>query len=304
MATIAQCLELRYPGEGRPAVVRDFLNRICEEFLASGLADPKFEAELTSGSDAKFWSSLSEALIFQRLRGKSFAPRSGLGTGPDFLLELGTKRLWIEVTCPEPTGVPADWLRIQANSVTSLPHEAILLRWTSAIRAKIDGLLGSTDGRKLGYLQTGLVSPNDVYVIAVNGCQMRHGPFPCLHGISQFPYAAEAVFPIGPYQLHIDTGTLKTVGRGHQHRLTINKPSGSPVPTHVFLDSRNRMVSAIWAVDFTGYGAIGNPEPSALIHNPGALNPLPRGFLAVDEEYEATQVGDDELLFQRVGVYE
>jgi type I restriction enzyme S subunit len=64
------------------------------------------------------------------------------------------------------------------------------------------------------------------------------------------------------------------------------------------------MVSAIWAVDFTGYGAIGNPEPSALIHNPGALNPLPRGFLAVDEEYEATQVGDDELLFQRVGVYE
>ena len=62
------------------------------------------------------------------------------------------------------------------------------------------------------------------------------------------------------------------------------------------------MVSAVWAVDFNGGGVIGNPEPSALIHNPGALNPLPRGFLEVDEEYEATPYGDDELLFQRVEV--
>jgi hypothetical protein len=301
MSHIARCLELRYPGDGRRAVVRDTLQRICEDFLASGLADPKFEAELTSGSNAKFWSRASEALIYQRLRGKTFAPRSSIGSGPDFLLDLGSKRLWIEVTCPEPTGVPPDWLQIQTNAVTSLPHEAILLRWTSAIAAKAEGLLGSSDGTKLGYLQAGLVSPDDIYVIAVNGCQMRHGPFPSLNGISQFPYAAEAVSPIGPYQIHIDRETLKTVGRGHQHRLTIKKPNGSAVPTHVFLDPRNRMVSAIWAVDFTGFGAIGNPEPSALIHNPSALNPLPRGFLSVDDEYEATPLGDEELLFQRVG---
>jgi hypothetical protein len=301
MSKFARCLEPRYPGDGCRAVVRDALQQICEEFLTSGLADPKFEAELTSGSDAKFWSSISEALIFRRLRGKIFAPRSSVGSGPDFLLEIGSKRLWIEVTCPEPTGVPADWRQSRTDAVTSLPHEAILLRWTSAIKTKTDGLLGSSDGTKLGYLQTGLVSPDDIYVIAVNGCQMRHGPFPSLLGISQFPYAAEAVFPIGPYQIQIDRKTLKTVGRGHQHRIAIQKPNGSPVPTLAFLDPRNRMVSAIWAVDFTGFGAIGNPEPSALIHNPSAVNPLPRGFLEVDDEYEATPLGNDELLFQRVG---
>ena len=179
-----------------------------------------------------------------------------------------------------------------------------MLRWTSAITAKAEGLLGSSDGKKPGYLQAGLVSPDDIYVIAVNGCQMRHGPFPSLHGISQFPYAAEAVFPIGPYQIQIDRETLKTVGSGHQHRLAIKKPNGSSVPTHAFLDPRNRMVSAIWAVDFTGFGAIGNAEPSALIHNPSALNPFPRGFFSVDDEYEATPLGDDELLLKRVGVRE
>lgn len=302
MSKIARCLESRYPGDGRALVIRNALHQICEDFLASGLADPKFEVELTSGSDAKFWSSVSEALIFQRLRGKKFAPRSRIGSGPDFLVELGSRRLWIEVTCPEPTGVPPDWLQIQSNAVTSFPHEAILLRWTSAIKAKADAFLGSSDGIKLGYLQKGLVSPDDIYVIAVNGCQMRHGPFPSLHGISQFPYAAEAVFPIGPYQIQIDRASLKTVGSGHQNRQAIRNANGSPVLTHAFFDPRNRMVSAIWAVDFTGFGAIGNNEPSALIHNPGAINPLPRGFLAVDEEYEATPLGDDELLFQRIGI--
>jgi hypothetical protein len=302
MSQVASCLELRYPGNGRSSMIRGALYRICEDFLTSGLADPKFETELTSGSDAKFWSSLSEALIFQRLRGKVFAPRPSVGRGPDFLLELGSKRVWIEVTCPEPTGISSDWLQIQPGVVTSVPHEAILLRWTSAIKSKADGLIGSLDGAKMGYLQTGLVSPNDIYVIAVNGCQMRHGSYPSLHGISQFPYAAEAVFPIGPYQLQIDRGTLSTVGRGHQHRLAIKKPNGSSVPTYTFLDPRNRMVSAVWAVDFNGGGVIGNPEPSAIIHNPCALNPLTRGFLEVDEEYEATPYGDDELLFQRVVV--
>lgn len=304
MSLVAHCLELRYPGEGPRAVIRDALQRICQDFLASGLADPKFETELASGSDAKFWSSLSEALIFQRLRGKVFAPRSSVGSGPDFLLELGSKRRWIEVTCPEPTGIPADWLQIQSNVAMSVPHDAILLRWTNAITTKTDALLGKADGTKKGYLQKGPVAPEDIYVIAVNGCQMRHGPFPSLHGISQFPYAAEAVFPIGPYQLRIDSETLQIVGRGHQHRLAIKKPNRSAVPTHAFLDPRNQMVSAVWAVDFTGVGAIGNPEPSALIHNPYALNPLPRGFLAVDDEYEATPVGDDELLFQKIGAPE
>lgn len=301
MRSIASCLELHFPGNDKPALVRELLHRACAQFVASGLADRKFEIELTGDSDDKFWSCVSEALVYVRLRDKLVPSRPNVGLGPDFLAEIGQQRVWIEVICPAPVGVPADWLEIRTNQVTSMPHEAILLRWTAAIKEKTEKLVGSLDGKVRGYLEQGVVSPNDCYVIAVNGCRFRHGPFPALLGISQFPYAAEAVFPIGPYQIRINRETLRTIGHGHQERFTIMKPNGASVPSHAFLDPRYKPVSAIWAMDFNGCGAIGNPEPSALIHNPNAITPLPHGLLPVDDEFTATLLSENELLFGRIG---
>ncbi len=270
-------------------------------FTASGLADPKFLGQLTSGSDDGFWSCLSEALVYDRLRDKRFPARERVGVGPDFLVEAGQRRVWVEVICPSPAGVPADWLDLRVNDVTSMPHEAILLRWTAAIKEKAEKLMGTSDGKMLGYLKQGIVPPDDAYVIAVNGCRLRNGPFPGLLGISQFPFAAEAVFPIGPYQIRIDRDTLETIGQGHQHRFTIKKPTGASVPTHLFLDLSYKHVSAVWAVDFNGCGVIGNSEPSALIYNPYAANPVPLGFLPADDEFVATPMSETELRFERVG---
>lgn len=299
--SIASSLEQRFPGDGQAELVRGALHRICTEFIASGLADRKFESELIDESNDKFWSCISEALVYDRLRDKLVDPRPNVGIGPDFLIEIGQQRIWIEVICPAPVGVPADWLNIQTNQVTSVPHEAILLRWTSAIKDKTDKLVGSLDGSVRGYLERGVVAPNDIYIVAVNGCRLRHGPFPALVGISQFPYAAEAVFPIGPYQIRIDRETLKTIGHGHQQRFTIMKPNGSTVPSHAFLDPRYKPVSAVWAMDFNGCSVIGNSEPSALIHNPNAINPLPHGYLPVDDEFAATPIDEAEFLFGRIG---
>lgn len=301
MPRIATYLSQRFAGEGLLSAVRDEALRVCTAFTESGFADSKFAAELTSGSEAKFWSCMSEALIFDRLRGLPFAPRSAAGAGPDFLLLDGDRRIWIEVVCPEPVGLPAGWREIRANAVGTVPHDAILLRWTSAIKEKSEKLLGRADGKFSGYLRSGVVSAEDVYVIAVNGCQLRHGPFAALHGISQFPYAAEAVFPIGPYQLRIDRETLKCVGTGYQERFHITKPNGAMVPSHAFLDPCHGMVAAIWAVDFDGRGVIGSAQPSALIHNPIAAKPLSLGFLPCDEEYVAAPAGEGEYIFQRVG---
>lgn len=269
--------------------------------MASGLADRKFEIELTDNSDEKFWSCISEALVYKRLRDKVVTSRSNVGVGPDFLLQVEQKRVWVEVICPAPTGVPADWLDIQIGQVTSMPHEAILLRWTAAIKEKTEKLVGSLDGKVRGYLEQGIVAPEDIYIIAVNGCRLRHGPFPALLGISQFPYAAEAVFPIGPYQVRIDCETLEPVVASHQQRFSIKKPKGALVPTYAFLDARSKPVSAVWAMDFNGCGVIGNSEPSALIHNPDANNQLPQQVLQVGEEYMTTPLSDSELLMQRVG---
>lgn len=297
---VSKFLEHRFPGMGLRKDFRDELTRVCEAFISSGFAGSNYISELTSGSNGKFWSCVSEALIFDRIREMNFGVRPNAGVGPDFLVEDGNRKVWIEVVCPQPIGLPPEWLEIQSSSFGHVPHDAILLRWTSAIKEKTEKLIGSEDGRVRGYLHTGVVSESDVYVIAVNGCQLRHGPFPALHGISQFPYAVEAVFPIGPYQLKIDKKTLKCVGDGFQERYSISKPNGSSVPSYAFLDTRNKMISAIWAVDFNAGTVIGNHEPSALIHNPNAVNALPQGFLPSCEEYVATPIGNDEYQFGRV----
>lgn len=292
----------RFPGDDRHRVAfRLELIRACNEFVDRGLADPKFVTELTSGQDSKFWSCVSEALLADRLRGKNFPVRSVRGEGPDFLVMDGDRKVWIEVICPEPTGVPDTWSTFQPEGVFDFPHKEILLRWTSAIKAKAERLVGSADGTIKGYLQTGVVAPNDAYVIAVNGCQLRNGPFSAHFGISQFPFAAEAVFPIGPYQLRINRDTLGVVERGHQHRPYVQNTNGAQVPAYMFLDPRFNPISAIWAVDLNGGSAIGNSEPMAVVHNPNAVNPVAVGFLPADDEYVATPTSSNELTLKKVG---
>ncbi|MDI1236064.1 MAG: hypothetical protein PSV26_01115 [Polaromonas sp.] len=290
-------LEKHFPGNHpRTIAVREHIYKAVVEFVDSGLADPKFVRELTSNSDQKFWACVSEALIAARLRGKQFGKRKTIGAGPDFLVMDGSRKVWIEVICPEPINVPSDWLNPKSGETITFPHEAILLRWASAIKAKSERLVGSDDGIRASYLKSGVVDPEDAYVIAVNGCRLRSGPFPALLGISQFPFAAEAVFPVGPYQLRIDRDTLKVVDRGHQHRPFVLNQNRAKVPALLFLDPRFNAVSAIWALDFNGGSAIGNSEPSAVVHNPNALNPLPIGFLPADKEYAAIPKGNELVL--------
>ena len=275
---------------------RDALVRICTEFAESELSDRKFTTELTSGDEQKFWACASEACIAKQLEGKTFPERTALGKGPDFLVMDGGKRVWIEVTCPQPVNIPEDYLHPEAGKVLSVPHEEILLRWTSVIQAKAERLLGTESPAKKGYVQAGIVGSEDVFVVAVNGCRMRHGPFSSLVGISQFPVAAEAVFGFGSRRVTIDTTTMRSVDSGHAHRPFVTNKNRAEVPTHAFLDPRYNAVSAIWAVDLNGYTAMGGSEPMYVVHNPNASNPLSSGFLPSDCEYVARREGDSFVL--------
>ena len=294
---IARQIEAHFPGDHpRTIAWRTHLISVCEQFIASGLADSKFTQELASGSRQKFWACLSEALIAHRLKGATFGQRSNVGQGPDFLVMNGDQKVWIEVVCPEPARVPAEWLSSATTSgVVDFPHREILLRWTSAIKAKAEVLMGNSNAGRDGYLKSGLVGSNDAYVIAVNGCQLRSGPSPALHGISQLPFAVEAVFPVGPYQVKIDRTSLAAMGGEHQHRPVVPNHNNSLVPATLFIDPNFRCISAIWAVDLNGGQSIGNAEPMALIHNPLASNPIPPGFLPVDEDDEEIQFISDSI---------
>ncbi|MCW9012289.1 MAG: hypothetical protein OQL06_00785 [Gammaproteobacteria bacterium] len=290
----------KFPHSGSQTIAyREELIRVCEQFVESGFADKKFTKELTSGKDEKFWSCISEALIFNKLKDKAFSDRPKKGKGPDFLILNGDKRVWIEVICPKPNDIPESWLNFEIG-VTDFPHEQILLRWTAAIKEKAEKLIGKENSETRGYLYTGIVEASDSYVIAVNGCQLRHGPFSTLTGISQFPFAAEAVFPIGPIQIKISKDSMEITDQWYQHRPFIINKNNSEVPAYTFLVSRYSHISAIWAVDLNGGSVIGNTEAMSIIHNPNAVNPIPLGFLPSDSEYTSKPYGHDEIQVYKV----
>ncbi|MFD0930596.1 hypothetical protein ACFQ1T_12490 [Methylophilus glucosoxydans] len=299
---IEQQIELYFPGAHPRAIAwRTHLISVCKQFIDSGLADSQFVRELTSSIKQNFWARLSEALIARRLKGLIFNQRTNVGEGPDFLLMHDNRKVWIEAICPEPINVPEKWLSSSAESgVVAFPHREILLRWTGAIQKKAEALMGNGMTKK-GYLESGLVGANDAYIIAVNGCQLRSGPFPALFGISQSPFAVEAVFPIGPYEIRLDKISGEVLGGQHQHRPEFPNHNNSPISTTMFTDPKFQYISAIWALDLNGGESIGNAEPTALIHNPLARNPIPLGLLPADEEFVAHKQEDGFELSKTLG---
>jgi hypothetical protein len=148
----------------------------CQNHITNNLGDANAVQKLASTNDYEYWQQLSEVLLADQLIKNGFQP-THKSEGPDFLVEQEGKRIWIEVITPEPSGIPEEWLNHTTGTVFSLPHEAILLRWTSAIKEKAEKLLGyidrKTNARVEGYIEKGVVSNADAYVIAINSRLLR-----------------------------------------------------------------------------------------------------------------------------------
>ena len=276
--------------------VRQRVLEICQWYIDAGLGDADANRRLASADDAIYWQQLSEVLIANELVQAGLAP-SRKPRGPDFLIEHDGQRVWVEVVCPEPKGIPTDWLT-QTEGVVSLPHEQIVLRWTSAIKEKLEKLAGQPDRPETGYLAKGVVAPDDGYIIAVNGRLLRNRS-PQISGISQYPFAVEVTLAVGPFSIHIDSNTLKTIWSGLQHRRLLQKPNGAMVPADTFFDPGYVQVSGVWAIDFDENVLFGARKRSILAHNHAASNPLPALLLPVESEYRAT-VRTDEYSVDRV----
>jgi hypothetical protein len=111
------------------------------------------------------------------------------------------------------------------------------------------------------------------------------------NGITQLPFAVEAVFPVGPLAVRVDRNNDRIVGDAfHTARYRIEKSNGAPIPTDSFLDPEYANVSAILGC---ARSHMRYKLPLALVHNPLARVPLPAGILGAGKEY----VVDDEAEF-------
>jgi type I restriction enzyme S subunit len=285
---VKTAFEKQFPDASR---YRAWLVALWDKYASLGLANAHFVSELASGKKNVVFQRLWEMMIARHLDALGFKLTTS-DEGPDFRIVDAGKTIWIEAICPEAMGIPPDWLegpKPGEVKVGSVPNTEILLRWTAAVQEK---------RKKLdGYIKKGIVKKGDAYVIAVNGGQL--GAFRSEHGISRFPYALEAVYPVGPIGIPINPASGEFGHPFVSTRVKIENANGSPVPTTVFLDKANADVSAVIA--FSGDRSEQAILPLIVIHNHFASVPIPKGiFGAKIEEWETEEDGEDGVLVRKI----
>jgi hypothetical protein len=228
-----------------------------------------------------------------------FVPRSPTmkksgEAGPDFCIVSQEQTIWIEAVTPSPEGIPASYLSPPKKGVVQFRpvlDEEPLMRWTSALSDKCQKLEADKRG--------GIIGDKDCTIIAVNACRL-HDWRPNELGSSGFPFAVEAVFPIGHIALPVPMDGRPNAEPANIPRFEIRKPNNASVRTDNFLNPKYKTVSALLGCHHkymmnVNYATTGR-STLTLVHNPLAAIPLPRGILGVEGEYVAEEAGDYYIL--------
>ncbi len=271
---VADFVTQKWPDHERP---RTYVLDLWDHFNQRGLAKGNFVADLTSGEDSKLFQRLWEMVLALHLIERGFEIRSN-DPGPDFSFEIDRKKVWIEATAPEPTGLPEEWFEKRGGVAMKTPYEPILLRWTNVLSVKKE--------KFLEYRRKGIVQNNDICVIAINGHLLGEP-----RGISQLPYAVETVFPIGPLAVSFNKRTSERSNLYNSERWSVQKPSGANVPTDSFLNQANRYISAVVGCSHCWKGL--SLFEISIVHNPFADNRFPLKQFGADLEY-VCESGEDE----------
>lgn len=156
------------------------------------------------------------------------------------------------------------------------PEQEIVLRYCSAVEVK--------HRKWLGYVASGIVDPNEPFIIAVNGFQIPHqSAFR-----DEIPYPIRAVLPLGPSTVTVDVQSGAVVDEGFQTRWRISKESGVQISTGVFLDGAYAGISGLLFAS-TDPLRVSKRNVSALtyLHNPTSVGAkaLPRAWFRAGTEY-------------------
>lgn len=263
---------------------RERLNAMWGRFRP--FADQQFPVEFPKKSfHSRFWElTLACELLDQ---GFPLVPRKQRPyAGPDFCItdESGTTT-WIEAIAPT-AGSGSDRVLTATESGTGfVPEDKIVLRYQSAVKDKHAALLT--------YLQQGIVSERDAYVIAIYS-----GGIPRAFVSLGVPYLAKAVYPIGHYAVTFDPHLDRVVDEAYEHRPFLQKASGAQVSSMTFLDPQFSGIAAVLSASSLWFETA-RPH-LVMIHNHLARRPLPLGWLrrgtehfAVDGHLERRHLGLD-----------
>lgn len=243
-------------------------------------ADHHFLVEIRKEFNARFW----EMYLACTLMDNGYKI-SHIDEGPDIRIDHDATIIWIEAVTPtsgdpiKPDSVPD----MRMNVAQEIPDRQITLRYCSVIKDKYFD-------KYCRYVTDGIISKDDCYVIALNGCRI---PWP--HSDYEPPRIVRSVLPFGWQVVTINTITHKVVKRSHQYRAYLSKESGSQVDTNIFVKPEYKHISAVMFSNVD----VANPTPVMgddfiIVRNPLALRPLPEDFPKIGREYRA-QVSEDTI---------
>jgi hypothetical protein len=262
-------------------LARDFTKELWETY--EPYADKNFLQEIGTAFHERFWEMyLTCTLLEIGLSAECPKP------GPDVLIKLDNKKIWIEATAPtsgalhNPDRVP-DY---QFGAAYEVPEEKLILRIRNAIQEKYQ--------TKYFEYRKDILKEDDVYMVAINCWQLPNAKsdrFP--------PIITRAVFPIGPLQVFLDKKTGDVVDTKYAYRPSIVRSSGTEIKTDIFLDTKFKYLSSVL------YSCIdaGNPtkqlgDDFIVVHNPLAINPMPHKLLGRGREYVVVPDGKDQYLLK------
>ena len=238
--------------------------RIVELFsYLDGLEDSHFEYQLDQDPYARLW----EMMVAKILKVEGHESKS-TDQGPDFFVEKDGKRVFIEAICPgpgddgNPNSVPP--IVHGASVAQRVPIAQIILRIRSALEEK--------KTKYKNYLDSGIVSPSDICIIALSSSKLspRANLSP--------PAILRATHGLGNPYIIFGTGE-DDAAEGIASCESIQKFSGTEIDTRFFLSEENDLISAVLYADCSFFSLVFDVfAESMIIHNPKARVTLPKGF--------------------------
>lgn len=204
--------------------------------------------------------------------------------GPDILIEVNGRKIWIEAVAPRP-GVTGDAVpEPTLNGCQDLPMRESLLRLTGAVKEK---------RRKIeGYIQEGIVSERDTNIIAVSSCCLNQ-----FGTLLDFPQPVILRVLAGAGDLVISTnGTNQSCSEFVD---TTQRNSGSAVELNLFYQDGYEIVSGILYSPYDPLNAPGRPEEALeLFINPNGSPSIPSAITDILPTFSEVSSGL-EICWQR-----
>lgn len=199
---------------------------------------------------------------------------SSFKSGPDILVTTKPPNVWVEAVMPGSGAGPDSPTDVADRGEGGwVNDDRIILRFRSAIEEKY--------GKYLRYLDTGIIEEKDPYVIAINGSDV---PLSIFEG--SLPRILSCVLALGIVNYVYPSGEPNNGYPEIGYRESIEKASGSPVATDIFMGSE---YSGISAVLFSNTSAENIARPLGkdfvLVRNHNAANRISQGFLSIGSEW-------------------